>query len=323
MATSASRQRAVAMHDPESGHAVLALDSAAVAPGTPIRPIRRAIRVPSARAVEQWLRRQAARRGSKHAATHENGVSQNPGSGTPASAAAAVARPRRSPNWEGDCHWRSTLPVKTRSASSGSIHLEPCLASSIPSIRAPFDPQRAAASSTAARGPSAQLVRASLRRRDRRRPHLLLAARHRGRRDHRSPAPQHRPAHLPGRSPHRVSSTRPSSSRCRGSRASSCGASCTPSRSTTPSSRASATCGSTRSRAHVPPALGARERAVFEARSSTPGSAYRALTARLRSRDAAAILPDLWRLTARKNEAFGQAASRRRPRRRRSRPRAT
>ena len=53
-------------------------------------------------------------------------------------------------------------------------------------------------------GPPPQLVRASLRRRDRGGPHLLLAARHRGRRGHREAAAEHRPADLRRRTPHGV-----------------------------------------------------------------------------------------------------------------------
>ena len=113
------------------------------------------------------------------------------------------------------------------------------------------------------RGPPAQLVRSSLRRRDLRGAHLLLAARDRGGRDHRAPAAQHRPAHLRGRSPHGVPARDLRVRALRASRASSSGPSCTASPSTTPSSRASATCASTRWRRTFRPSLSpARARAL-------------------------------------------------------------
>ena len=57
--------------------------------------------------------------------------------------------------------------------------------------------------------------------------------------------------------------------------------------------------------AHVPPALGAEARALFEASVARAWDAYRALTARLEP-VTRGILHDLWHLDRRKNEAFGK-----------------
>ena len=246
----------VAMHDPELGHDVQQ------------RPSPR----------ERRADRSAGTRG-KRRAKRSDGLGHVQRAGTePRKRAPACAKRRRAPNR--DSAQRAALQPAHASAvvspTLGSCGFAPVVARARPlcqsrrsflrSIMASTVPRRARRSRgmrprRRTAGPAAQLVRAALRRRDRRRAHLLLAARHRG--ATRSPIAS---AATSVRSPSRAvttrcTSTRPSSSRSRASRASSCGASCTPSRSTTPSSRASATCGSTRSRAHVPPALGGEARA--------------------------------------------------------------
>ena len=154
------------------------------APGRPrglVQTLRKAIPVPSG------IPRKAA--GSCDGNPRTRGRETRP------RARGARAPPRRAPPGAAD-HSRKTFP-QLAGVDPSPASLRDLIGRSLRrSARARRRPRT--------RGPPAQLVRSSLRRCDLRGAHLLFAARDRGGRDHRAPAAQHRPPHLRGRPPHRL-----------------------------------------------------------------------------------------------------------------------